>query len=112
MTDYRLKLLEFLEPLPNYKGNILPLVEEYLSEIHRHERTLFLDILKPLANNGYVKFPQETINGLTMLTALKYIHDDIIVRMTYESHDYLEELRKKKNPSPQPVIDMSQEEET
>ena len=35
MTDYRLKTLEFLENQPDWSGNILPIVEDYLSETNK-----------------------------------------------------------------------------
>lgn len=109
MTDYRLRLLEYLEQFQNYKGNVLSIVEEYLTEIGRTERLVFLSvILDPLVKKGYAIYPAETAGGFKMHLGGEYASDNLIVRMTDEGHDYLEELRKKKLPSPQPLIIMTQ----
>jgi hypothetical protein len=95
MTDYRIKLLEFLENEPNITGNILPIIDEYLNDVGAERRNSFMHVIAPLVEQKFVVLLPEHRMGITTLMQGNYVHDNIIMRMTYSGLDYLNDLRRK-----------------
>jgi hypothetical protein len=101
MTDFRFQLLEFLEAQPDWSGNVFPIVEQYLIETGKTRRISFdSNVIRPLEEKKYLVIHPDSRFGLNVHQNGQYHTDYVMVRMTYDGHDYLEELRKKKSPSP------------
>ena len=105
MTDYRLRLLDFLDERPDWFGNILPIIEEYLKETAKTSRlTFYTTFVEPLEGKNYLIVFADSKMSFSYKQNDQYVTDYIHAKMTFEGHDYLEELRKKNLPISQPIL--------
>jgi hypothetical protein len=105
MKDYRLLLLEFLDRQTDWTGNVFPLVEEYLTDTKKTIRhSYYSNIILPLEEKKYIAISSDSIQALSNHQNGKYHSDNITVRMIFDGHDHLEELRKKNSPNLHPVF--------
>ena len=101
MKDYRYELLEYLYNQPTHSGNVLPLVNNYLSDMNREERVLYAKILTPLEKDEFIIFRQDSKMALSTRQAMRWISDNVHVELTYKGAEEYERLKGKKFPKPE-----------
>ncbi len=101
MKDYRYELLEFLYNQPTHSGNVLPLVNNYLSDINREERVLYNKFLAPLKEDKFITYTQDSHFALASRQGMQWFSDNVHVELTYKGAEEYERLRDKKFPKPE-----------
>ena len=79
-----------------WKGNILPIIEDYLKEVNREERTLFNgEVLKSLEDKKFIVVYDDSKWDMNTRIGGRYPTDNILVGMTHDGLDFLNDLRKR-----------------